>query len=224
MPDRVLAGIDGYPKGWVIAVASERAITWRTCGVHDLRPAIADLDRVAIDIPIVLAERDWRACDVETKAALGRAGSRTFMMPPRAVVELGLAAPNELVQERCRALTGQGVSRQAMALSERVLAVDALLPDVRLAEVHPELVFAAIAGSVLVSKKSAAGVGARMQALDPWLATFGTTSARLLERCPVDVPADDALDALAALVGAHRIEGGIAQRWPAHGDGPTIWA
>lgn len=224
MADPRLAGIDGYRRGWVVAVPAAAGIAWRTCGVHGLDAVIADRDLVAIDIPILLEDAGWRQCDIETKAALGRAASRVFMTPPRSVLELGPGAPNDEVQARSRELTGQGVSRQAMALAERVLAVNALVPDDRLFEVHPELVFAALAGQVLVPKKSAAGVGARVQALEPWLAVRGTSTAEALASCPTDVPVDDALDALAALVGAQRIVDATAQRWPAVGSGPTIWA
>ncbi|MFA7322864.1 MAG: DUF429 domain-containing protein [Candidatus Nanopelagicales bacterium] len=224
MPNTAIAGIDGYPKGWVAAVLADHGITWRICGVHDLGPLIADLALVAIDIPIELVSEGWRACDAEAKLALGSAASRVFMTPPRAVLELGFAAPNAQVQELSLALTGQGVSRQAMALAERVLAVNELLPDSRLFEVHPELVFAELGGTVLPSKKSAQGVGRRIRVLDSWLQTLGTSAGTLLEQCPVEVPTDDALDALAALAGAVRIKDGVARHWPAQGSGPTIWA
>lgn len=219
-----LAGIDGYAKGWVIAVLHDRHIVWRTCAIHDLSSHLDDLDLIGIDIPIHLITSGWRTCDIETKAAMGKAGSRVFMTPPKAVLELGFAAPNEEVQRLSIELTGKGVSRQAMALAERVLAVNALLPDTRLYEVFPELVFAALDGGVLVSKKTAAGVGARIRALDPWLTTLGTSCALLMKQCPIDVPVDDALDALAALAGALRISHGVANRWPASGNLPTIWA
>ncbi|CAB4897845.1 MAG: DUF429 domain-containing protein [Actinobacteria bacterium] len=220
-----LAGIDGYAKGWVIAVLSDQQITWRTCAIHELKDHVADLDLIGIDIPIHLQKTGWRTCDRETKKALGKFGSRVFMTPPQAVLELGFRAPNATVQELSLALTGQGVSRQAMALAERILAVNALLPDSRLYEVFPELVFATLNdGTVMPSKKSAAGAGARMRSLDPWLTTLGTSSVLLMKKCPTDVPVDDALDALAALAGTLRIANGVAQRWPQKGKGPIIWA
>jgi predicted RNase H-like nuclease len=112
-----------------------------------------------------------------------------------------------------------------MALSERILGVNAMLPDARLYEVFPELVFAALdGGDVMPSKKSAAGAGARIRALDPWLTTLGTSCALLMKNCPLYVPVDDALDALATLAGTLRISKGVAQRWPAQGAVPTIWA
>jgi predicted RNase H-like nuclease len=220
-----LAGIDGYAKGWVIAVLDDHQIAWRTCTIHELRDTVADLELIGIDIPIQLVTTGWRSCDQETKKVLGKFGSRVFMTPPRAVLELGFQAPNEIVQALSLELTGQGVSRQAMALSERILAVNALLPDSRLYEVFPELVFAALdGGAAMPSKKSAAGAGARMRSLDPWLTTLGTSCALLMKKCPTDVPVDDALDALATLAGTLRISNGVAQRWPAKGKVPTIWA
>lgn len=220
-----LVGVDGYTKGWVAAVLADRQITWRTCGIHELRPTVRGCTIVAIDLPLKLVATGWRACDRETKQALGRHQSRVFMIPPRPVLELGLQAANAEAQALSIELTGSGVSRQALALSERILAVNELLPDRRFHEVHPELVFAALDGDVIPPpKKSARGVGTRIRILDPWLTTLGTSSALLMKTCPPDVPVDDALDALAALAGALRIDHGIAQRWPAKGRGPTIWA
>lgn len=225
MTSGALVGVDGYPKGWVAAVLADRQITWRTCGIHELKGTVRGCAIVAIDIPLRLVATGWRECDRQTKAALGAFQSRVFMIPPRPVLELGLKATNESAQALSIELTGSGVSRQALALSARILAANDLLPDKRFYEVHPELVFAALNGGVVPpSKKSARGVGTRIRILDPWLTTLGTSCALLMKSCPADVPVDDALDALAALAGALRIDHGIAQRWPAKGRGPTIWA
>ena len=225
MNSRSLAGVDGYAKGWVAAVLADRHITWRTFGVHELKQSARGCAIVAIDVPIKLVKSGWRECDLATKVALGRHHSRVFMIPPRPVLELGLHSPNAQAQALSIELTGAGVSRQALALSERILAVNELLPDRRLHEVHPELVFAALdGGAIPPAKKTARGVGTRIRILDPWLTTLGTSCAMLMKQCPADVPVDDALDALAALAGALRIDSGIAQRWPAKGRGPTIWA
>ncbi|MDP2013416.1 MAG: DUF429 domain-containing protein [Actinomycetota bacterium] len=225
MTSGALVGIDGYPKGWIAAVLADQQISWHTCGIHELKATVRSCSIVAIDIPLKLVATGWRDCDRQTKAALGAHHSRVFMIPPRPVLELGLQAPNESTQALSIALTGSGVSRQALALSERILAANALLPDKRLHEVHPELVFAALDGGVVPPpKKSARGVGTRIRILDPWLTTLGTSCALLMKNCPPDVPVDDALDSLAALAGALRIDHGIAQRWPAKGRGPTIWA
>lgn len=137
-----------------------------------------------------------------------------FMTPPRAVLALGLSAPNERVQEVSRRLTGQGTSRQAMGLSERILALDAALTSApaTVIEVHPELSFAELAGRPLASKRTARGIGERLVALQAWLPSV----ASALATAPPDVPADDAVDALAALWTAQRWRKGIARTLP-HG-------
>jgi predicted RNase H-like nuclease len=209
-----VAGIDGYPSGWVRARLVGDVIEWATAPVD----AIGDLlDRetvTGIDMPIGLSEDGFRTCDAQARALLPGAGSRVFTTPPRAVLEVGLTVPNAEVQRLCRELTGSGVSRQALGLATRILALDdhlARRPGLDVIEVHPELSFAALAGAVLPSKKSAAGVGARIAALQSWRPGI----AHDLARAPSDVPVDDALDALAALWSAVHWRDGQARTVPA---------
>ncbi len=209
-------GVDGYPRGWVAARMTHDDVTWHTCPVHDIGRLLGDDVVVGIDMPIGLAETGWRECDLLAKAVLGPAGSRVFMTPPRGVLELGLAAPNEQVQALSRQLTGQGTSRQAMGLAERILALDLAL-DLALAgtratvvEVHPEVSFAELAGRPLASKKTARGVGERLAALRSWLPRID----EVLSDAPSDVPTDDALDALIALWSAERWRDGWARTLP----------
>lgn len=196
----VLIGVDGYRGGWVAAVLADDAIRWRIGPVGAIDRVVADASVAAIDIPIGLTDTGWRTCDVEAKNRLGRAGSRVFMTPPRDVIELGLAVPNEVVQEAARRLTGQGVSRQALGLAQRILDVDRLLPDARIIEVHPELSFLAMTGAALTPKKTAAGAAERTTALAGWRSDIADALAHRPDRVPID----DALDALAALWTAQR--------------------
>lgn len=205
-------GIDGYPRGWVAARREDDVITWLTCPVPDIGRWLADDVVVGVDMPIGLAETGWRECDRLAKVELVGARSRVFMTPPRRVLELGLAAPNEQVQALSRELTGQGTSRQAMGLAERILALDAEFATARatVVEVHPELSFAALAGRPLASKKTARGVGERLTSLRPWLPRID----EVLSDAPADVPTDDALDALIALWSAERWRDGSARTLP----------
>lgn len=219
-----VTGIDGYPRGWVAArldpEASSPAVLWAACEVSDIASLLHPDDVIGIDMPIGLADRGWRACDHQARAALGRAGSRVFLTPPRAVLALGLGAPNADVQQLSRKLTGQGTSRQAMGLAERILALDAELdrsPGLRtgiVIEVHPELSFAEMAGRPLASKKTAVGVGERLQALATWL----PDPAAALAGVPHDVPVEDALDALACAWTAQRWRSGAARTLPPSAD------
>lgn len=221
-----MIGVDGYRGGWVAArvtgSAASATVMWATCSVGAISELLDPACVVGIDMPIGLADSGWRACDQHAKQVLGRAGSRVFLTPPRAVLELGMGAPNAVVQERSRALTGQGTSRQAMALAERILVLDSALTRHRgrdVIEVHPELSFAQLAGTVLAPKTTAAGVGQRIAALGAWLP--GVVVA--LAHAPADVPVDDALDALACAWTAQRWEAGTAVTVPEDRDtGPFI--
>jgi predicted RNase H-like nuclease len=134
------------------------------------------------------------------------------------VLELGPDAPNVDAQALSRALTGQGVSRQALNLAPRILALDAVLtamPDHRVVEVHPELSFAELAGRVLDRKKSPEGVDQRLAVLAEWIpGVRGLVASR-----PRGVPVDDALDALAALWSAVRWRDGLARSLPPDAQG-----
>ncbi len=106
-------------------------------------------------MPVGLLTSGLRPCDALARQELPGAASRVFTTPPRAVLELGPDAPNADVQALSRALTGQGVSRQALHLAPRILALDAALAsrEPRLVvEVHPELSFAELSGGVLDRK------------------------------------------------------------------------
>lgn len=211
-----MIGIDGHPGGWVAATMHQGSITWAVATVDEIDVLCPADAVVGIDIPIGLLDAGWRECDRLAKLALPDAPSRVFMTPPRAVLEIGLDAPNAEAQEASRRLTGQGVSRQALGLATRILAVDRMLapaPRPGVIEVHPELCFAAMAGGAavaLVSKKSAAGVGQRLAALRPRLPDVDAVVAT----CPSGVPIEDALDALAALWTAERWTRGEARTMP----------
>ncbi|MCX6433226.1 MAG: DUF429 domain-containing protein [Actinobacteria bacterium] len=206
-------GIDGYRGGWVSARLDDACITWSTATVPDIGSLLASGIIVGVDMPIGLLDTGERECDALARRALPGAASRVFTTPPRSVLELGPDAPNAEVQDLCRGLTGKGVSRQALNLAPRILALDEHLARTSghlVVEVHPEISFAELAGHVLASKKSAAGVGQRIAALESWL----PTTAAALTTVASDVPIDDALDALAALWSAVRLRDGQARTLP----------
>lgn len=223
-----ITGVDGYRGGWVAASVVDQSVTWTVAPVPSVGALINRLcsdvsDVMAIDMPIGILDRGWRECDVTAKGTLGSAGSRVFLTPPRGVLELGLETPNGIVQTVSRRLTGQGTSRQAMGLAERILALDSALrsgPAGSVIETHPELSFAEMTGAPLLSKKSAAGVAQRMSALQAWLPEV----VGHLESVPADVPVDDALDALACAWSAQRYRDGASRSIPAAADLPPFIA
>lgn len=213
-PPDLAIGVDGYPRGWVAALLDDGNITWATTPVDAVEELCRPDAVTGIDMPIGLLERGLRECDALARRELPGAGSRVFTTPPRAVLALGSQAANDEAQRLSHDLSGQGVSRQALALGPRILALDQVVaahPNRSIVEVHPELSFAALAGRVLDSKKRAAGVGQRISALATWLPGV----AEIVGRAPADVPIDDALDALAALWSATRWRDGTARTLPA---------
>jgi len=209
-----LVGIDGYPRGWVAVTRAATTFSWTTAVLADIGTLLPASAIVAIDMPIGLLSEGERDCDVLARTELPGATARVFMTPPRRVLELGLTAPNDEVQRLSVELMGKGVSRQALGLATRVLALDAFLDGARgrtVVEAHPEISFARMgSGRPLASKKTAAGVGQRIGVLRTWLPHVDA----VLAEAPADVPVDDALDALACLWTAERWRSGTATTLP----------
>jgi predicted RNase H-like nuclease len=206
-------GIDGCPGGWVAAIDDGPEIAWQFAAVEAIGDLLLPGAVVAVDMPIGLVPAGLRDVDALLRRELPGAGSRVFTTPPRAVLELGLDATNDEVQRLSRSLTGKGVSRQALGLATRILALDDALGRTRAAavvEVHPELSYATMRGHVLPSKHGAAGVSARIEAVRHWR----TDAVAALDDRPRRVPLVDALDALAALWTAIRLRDGRARVIP----------
>lgn len=214
---RHAAGIDGCPGGWIAAHLVDGGVTWAFAAVADISTLLSVGVCTGVDMPIGLLDSGLRACDAEARRDLPGAASRVFTTPPRPVLELGPDAPNGDAQALSRALTGQGVSRQALNLAPRILALDRALrglPEHRVVEVHPEIAFAEMTGRVLDRKASLDGVRQRLTALRSWLPDVDA----VLAARPAGVPVIDALDALAALWSAARWRDGRARTIP---DGAT---
>ena len=79
-------GVDGWRGQWVGALLDGRSV--RLLALADVAAVLAmpDADVIAIDMPIGLSEDGVRACDVEARRRLGRAGSSVFPAPRRQVL------------------------------------------------------------------------------------------------------------------------------------------
>jgi predicted RNase H-like nuclease len=172
--------------------------------VHESLAGLLDGDGgsvVGIDMPLGLLESGWREADRAARALLGPRRSSVFAIPPRAVwAQASYQAANQL----CRELTGQGFSIQAWNLRAKLLEADRFRGTCGhpLYEVHPELAFAAMAGTPLAhSKHSAAGREVRRELLD----RMGVALPAVLP-----APVADTLDAAAVAWSAWRIATGQA--------------
>lgn len=207
---RVL-GVDACNGGWLgVELDNGSFVSAYT------RPTLADLVGqapearvVAVDMPLGLLEHGWRDADLTAVAVLGPRRSSLFRIPPRAVWE---EQDYPTANQRCRRLTGGGLSRQAWGLRVKLLEANAFWRNHTdlVYEVHPEVSFRHLAGEPLAHpKRTWNGLALRRD---------------LLRRHGVAIPddvgdvgraaLDDALDAAAAAWSAHRIGTGNAISYP----------
>jgi predicted RNase H-like nuclease len=182
-----------------------------------LEPVVAELSAgrmvcAAIDIPIGLADREPRTCDVAARRLLGPRRSSVFPAPARPVLKATSYDEACLLSRRA---CGKGISKQLYNILDKIRTVDALqsprLQD-RLFEMSPELSFAELTGRPMpANKRTAEGRAARERAL---AAAFGKTALRRLLAAPAPSGAkrDDVLDALmGAWTARRRAAGGHAR-------------
>ena len=164
----------------------------------------------AIDIPIGLADRDPRSCDVAARRVLGPRRSSVFPAPVRAVLRGRLLRRGLPLSRRA---CGKGISKQLYNILDKIRTVDALqtprLQD-QLFEMSPELSFAELTGRPMpANKRTAEGRAARRQAL-----ASASHSARPCPKSldgppPAGAKRDDVVDALIGAWTARRRAAGI---------------
>lgn len=178
---------------------------------------VAEVEVVAVDMPIGLADNGSRRADLMARKFIGPRRSSVFPTPVRGALDGEIHAEASALS---RELTGKGLSKQAFALKTRILEVDAWVRQstVPVIEVHPEVCFAEMAGGSLeYSKHQAEGLSLRRS---------------LLEAEGIVVPADlwgmgrvaavdDLLDAAAAAWSGRRFAQGTALSMP---DPPEVFS
>lgn len=218
-----LLGVDGCRAGWIVAEATGVGARPR----FHLFPTFAQLLRAfaapdalaCVDVPIGLCDAG-RRCDREARALLGPARACSVFTPPSRSALAG-ATPEEARRLNLRA-TGRSLSAQTIGIVPKIREVDAAMTpalQLRVREVHPELVFASLSPAgrgLAASKKTEQGRRERLALLPPALAAAAPSRAG----CPFPAAAvalDDYVDALAALVTAGRLARGEACRVPQEG-------
>lgn len=204
-------GVDGYLGGWVaveLGPDGTFARAWPGATLAGLLGGVGPGTAIGVDIPIGSVESGWRSADIAAQARLGSRRSTVFSVPPRQVWDL---PTHREASERCRELTGSGFSVQAYHLLPKMREAEALQArgDVELFEVHPELVFAAMAAAPPPSKKTWAGQAVRRTLL----AEVGIELPDDIGPAGV-VPPDDVLDASAVAWCAYRFGRGGAGHVP----------
>lgn len=206
-----VVGVDGCKDGWIAVVLRGFEIsTFFLERIDVLGDTVTDASVIAIDIPIGLLSEGLRKADVEGRKELGRRQSTLYVVPAREALE---AATHEAATRISKARSGVGISRQSFSLKSKIFEVERWLDDAPcpVYEVHPELSFKEMTGSVVdSSKKTWAGMTIRRQALSREGIDLDTASRQVADRVAVD----DMLDAGAAAWSAKRIYEGTARSIP----------
>ncbi|MDE0232406.1 MAG: DUF429 domain-containing protein [bacterium] len=243
----LVGGVDGVPGrgrsargkmsgGWVMVVAGvvpgsrvEEVVVKGSFADLWAHACKAGLLAVTVDIPIGLPATEGRTADRDARHCLKGPPSRSssvFPTPPLSSIN---ASTYEDAQKLARRSTGKGISRQTYALFPKIRDVRcAVQPDAfdprsrpRVAEVHPEVSFQAMACQPMCfHKRFQAGVAERLALLEcdfPNLADValrtritGRDAAGLGETLTPGL--DDVLDAVAAAWTARRLIQGRAKR------------
>ena len=223
-PASRVAGVDGCKARW-LCIARDLWSGGIDARLFDTAAQLADQqplpDVIAWDIPIGLVENGaGRACDRAARSILrAPRASSVFTAPIRAA--LAARSQQEASEITAAHCAGRRVAAQAFGIYPKVRQVDALLaarPQLRdrIREIHPEVSFWAWNGGVAIqaSKKTEAGQRERLALVE---AHFGAGSMERVraQLAPSRAPADDILDAFAALWTAERIACGTARTLPA---------
>jgi len=225
-----VTGVDACRGGWVAVsldgpedaggtdgvdgVAGSSLLRVEMVRVHETLAGVLDGHGsrvIGIDMPLGLTESGWREADRVARGLLGPRRSSVFAIPPRAVWE---QASYQAASQRCRELTGQGLSIQAWGLRARLLEADRFRASCGfpLYEVHPELAFCVLAGAPLAhGKHTAAGREQRRELLSRAGIALPLISRARIPRAPVT----DTMDAAAVACSAWRIGTGRAVVIPA---------
>jgi predicted RNase H-like nuclease len=207
-------GVDWSSGAWLavgLTGAGDVHASTHEC-IKDLWEKYGD-DEVTVvaDVPIGLFEEDdrddeeelVRECDRLARKVIGSRYRSVFNPPAREVAQKAREGESyEEVKELHEKITGKGLTQQAYAVASGIAEVDTLVSngiDGELLEGHPEVSFAALDGDLSYSKKTAAGVHERVEALevvDDDAIEMVQEICKQVSEEPHEVGFDDVLDAL----------------------------
>lgn len=248
---RCVAGVDGAAGGWVMAVTGAQHGTPVEFALFESFAELwteahrLGLVALGVDMPIGLPSRVRRQADIDARELLGPRRSSLFWSPPLAALD---AADYDQANRASREHLGMGLAKQAYNLLPKIREVRTVLqpfdfgPDAtpRASEVHPELSFAVMAGSLGQAeaqrrdgesklsaaplqhpKRFQAGIAERLALLAGCFEGIYVSALTPLEG-PPHAALDDVLDAAAAAWTARRVAAGRAARLGADAGGGEV--
>jgi predicted RNase H-like nuclease len=241
--DAWLAGVDGCPKGWVVAFVRPSGDEMRVRVIAhfaDILVAPEQPTIIAVDMPIGLPDRvgpEGRGPEKAVRPLLGERQSSVFAVPSRGAIY----AQDYWDACRIAAETSEPprkVSKQLFMIAPKIRDIDGVLrADAsavsRVFECHPEVAFWRLNGERALgepkkvkSRPYGPGLGLRRGLL----VSAGIPAIVAHGEAPKGAAADDLLDALACATIARRIHAGVARPFPetfgrdAYGLPMAIWA
>jgi predicted RNase H-like nuclease len=243
MTEAWLAGVDGCPAGWIVALVRSCGEEVRVRTVKRFAEIAAMPEApavIAVDIPIGLPERivsGGRGPERAVRALLGARQSSVFSVPSRAAIY----APDYCAACRIARETSdppRQISKQLYMIAPRIRDVDATLRSDpafggRVFEVHPEVAFWRINGNrPLGEPKKVKGIpyAPGLCLRQNLLTGAGLPPAVVRAVPPEGAGPDDLLDALACAAIARRLAAECAKPFPTlfsrddYGLPMAIWA
>lgn len=208
----VRMGVDGCRGGWLVAQTRGKRGDFSSVSLSVASTLVEAMERKAIKLALIdmpkglLNDRARRIEGLARQLLKGQA-STIFNVP---VVDAVFADSYEDASVINHRMIGKKLSKQAWYLCPKIKELDELLakePSLSnsIYESHPELVFRLMSGIQLPKKKLTEGLEARLALLERAGIPATRLVSDLMNRYPRSVCfADDAVDALALLLLAHR--------------------
>jgi predicted RNase H-like nuclease len=137
----MIAGVDGFKKGWITAIDDGGSISVQECETLEKIVKRPGMSVVVVDIPIGLAESGPRKADIAARELLKKRACCVFNAPIRPILD---CSGYEEARSVLKVSQQKGISSQGWGIVRKIREVDVLLrsqPDLQgcVREGHPEI-------------------------------------------------------------------------------------
>ena len=217
--NEVYIGVDGCKDGWIVAVLDDELRLERYPYISSIVEAYPDFSVFIIDMVIGLRDslQQLRPDDMARKELKPR-GSTLFPVPSRSAVYMD--SYDEQKKANISSL-GKSLSKQSSAIIPKIRELDQFMsthPEYRnrIDESHPELAFAWLKGSVLLTKKKYPdGIDERVRVLESIFPKIKVPDL-FIKAKELKCNADDLADAICLAMTAKLKKQGMCETIPEH--------